>query len=308
MSAASRNEAQKARSKWRSGDGKRLRAELTSRILNVKPLDGLDLPTVEGRLDLRGFSLERIPEPPQVRGATFTDTDFSYAQLRHLRLFGCRFENCRFDGADLADWRQWATDVAHCTFVDADLQQASFGGWDEGRGNEFRGCDFSGASLVGAESSAATYVDCRFADTRLDGVNFWQSSIIGCTFTGLLKDVVFDGRMLNEPKPDPNPMRDVDLTGAVFDGVEFRGVTFDRVRLPKDPDLYLIADPTALRPILASLATAQDLAGRIGRMILEKELKVAQGGGSVLLNLRDFGDGGKPMAERLRSAGITPLG
>jgi Pentapeptide repeats (8 copies) len=74
-------------------------------------------------------------------------------------------------------------------------------------------------------------------------VNFWQSSIIGCTFAGPLTDVVFDGRMLNEAKPDPNPMRDVDLSGAIFDGVEFRGVTFDRVRLPSDPDLYLIRDP-----------------------------------------------------------------
>ena len=308
MNVASGNEAKKSRSKWRSGNGKRLRVELTSRILDAKPLIGLDLSKVDGRLDLGGFSLERTPEPPQIRGATFIDIDFSYAQLRHLRLFGCRFENCRFDGADLADWRQWATDVIGCTFVDADLQQAAFGGWREGRGNEFRGCDFSRASLVRIGSSAATYVDCRFMDTRLDGVNFWQSSIIGCTFSGLLKDVVFDGRMLNEPKPDPNPMRDVDLTGAVFDGVDFRGVTFDRVRLPKDPDLYLITDPAALRPILASLATAQDLPGRIGRMILEKELKVAQGGGGILVNLRDFGEGGKPMAERLRNAGITPLG
>jgi hypothetical protein len=51
------------------------------------------------------------------------------------------------------------------------------------------------------------------------------------TIAGPLTDVVFDGRMVNEPEPDPNPMRDVELSGAVFVGVEFRAVTFDRVRL-----------------------------------------------------------------------------
>jgi uncharacterized protein YjbI with pentapeptide repeats len=306
-------ETRELRSRWRSGNGKKLQAELTSRILGARPsaaqpLAGLRVETVDGRADLRGFLLESTPGPPHVRGATFTGVDFRLARMRDLRLFGCRFENCRFDGADLAGWRQWATDVVDCTFAGADLQQASLGGWDEGRGNVFRGCDFSGAVMVRIETSAATYVDCRFDNARLDDVNFWQSSLIGCTFAGPLSDVVFDGRMLNEPKPDPNPMRDVDLSRAVFDGVEFRGVTFDRIRLPKDPDLYLVPDPAVLRPILASLATERDLPGRIGRMILEKELGIAQAGGGVLLNLRDFGEGGPRMAERLRAAGLTPLG
>jgi hypothetical protein len=84
-------------------------------------------------------------------------------------------------------------------------------------------------------------------------------------------------------------------------------VTFDRVRLPNDPDLYLIPDPAVLWPILASLATAQDVPGRISRMILENELSIARGGGQILLNLRDFGEGGPPMAGRLQGAGITPL-
>jgi uncharacterized protein YjbI with pentapeptide repeats len=161
MSAESRDDDQKYRSRWRSGNRKKLRAELTSRILGAKPLTDLDLETVDGRLDLRGFSLERTPEPPHVRGATFTGVDFRHAWMRDLRLFGCRLDNCLFDGADLAGWRQWATDVLDCTFVGADLTRAAFGGWDEGRGNEFRGCDFSGAPLVRIETSAASYAYCR---------------------------------------------------------------------------------------------------------------------------------------------------
>jgi hypothetical protein len=42
-------------------------------------------------------------------------------------------------------------------------------------------------------------------------------------------------------------------------------------------------------------------------MVLENELRIARGGGQILLNLRDFGEGGPLMAERLRSAGLTPL-
>jgi hypothetical protein len=69
MSVESRDDEQKYRSRWRSGNRKKLRAELTSRILGAKPLTDLDPATVDGRLDLRGFSLERTPEPPHVRGA-----------------------------------------------------------------------------------------------------------------------------------------------------------------------------------------------------------------------------------------------
>jgi uncharacterized protein YjbI with pentapeptide repeats len=52
---------------------------------------------VDDRLDLRGFSLEWTPEPPHVRGATFTGIDFSHAQMQHLRLLGCRLDNCLFE-------------------------------------------------------------------------------------------------------------------------------------------------------------------------------------------------------------------
>jgi hypothetical protein len=88
---------------------------------------------------------------------------------------------------------------------------------------------------------------CEFSHANLKGINFWQSTMIRCTFAGKLEQVVFDGRLhKDESKPTPNPMEDMDFSGAEFIGGGFRFVRFDRVRLPRSPDLFVVSDAAVL--------------------------------------------------------------
>jgi uncharacterized protein YjbI with pentapeptide repeats len=170
-----------------------------------------------------------------------------------------------------------------------------FAEWRDGKGNTFRRVSFASANLSRSTTSAAVYEDCDFSFAKLDRVNFWQSSLIGCTFAGPVRDVVFDGRMLGEGKPTSNPRRDVDLSQAVLDGCEFRGLTFDSMILPTDPDLIRISDTAAIDAAAAAHASG------LARVILDHARTVLAMGGECLLNLRDLG----PAADAVR-AGLLP--
>jgi Pentapeptide repeats (9 copies) len=136
-------------------------------------------------------------------------------------------------------------------------------------------------------TAAAEYVDCDFSRARLSGVNFWQSSLIRCRFAGRLAGVIFDGRDLREPKP-PNPMLDVDFSTVTFDHCDFRGVNFDRVRLPDDPDIFVFRDPGPLRTAIAAMAADADpdtqSVGRVIGQILDRNYP-----GHTLINVRNLG-------------------
>ena len=158
-------------------------------------------------------------------------------------------------------------------------------------------------------TSAATYVDCDFSDADLRDVNFWQSSLIRCTFAGTVREVVFDGRMLGEAKPDPNPMDGVDFSAASLRGTDFRAVDLRRVILPNDPDLLLVSDVSVLDRAgarLSSHMTEHDTT--LAATVLDHLRATLLPGTSGLVNLRDVAPDAEFIAALLLAAGATRLG
>jgi hypothetical protein len=120
-------------------------------------------------------------------------------------------------------------------------------------------------------------------------------------FAGPVRDIVFDGRLLGEGKPDASPMTDVDFAGAVFDGCDFRGVSFDSVRLPDDPHLVLIRDRDVLTRAGATLSDdGGGTAVVVARVVLRHLDDELARGGAALPNLRGVGDAVELLGPLLR--------
>lgn len=298
--AAAVSSAAALRRRWRTDTGRQLAHIVQRRIRDGDRLDGLGLGQVDGRTDLRGVvftaDITRFP------GVRLHGIDFSKASLAVLHLVDCAIENCVFDAADCQFWNFQRSSVADCSFVEADLRRSRLGEWSEGKGNTFARTNFTSAKMQWCSTSAATYTDCNFSYAALNKVNFWQSSLIRCTFAGPLREVIFDGRHLGEAKPDVNPMEDVDFTDAVFAGCDFRGVRFDSVRLPSDPDLVLVRDPAVRDRAIAALpaVAGHPRAGLIHSILTTDR----QSGGEMVVNLRDIDDGAADLLmSLLRTAG-----
>jgi hypothetical protein len=216
----------------------------------------------------------------------------------------CVLDDCRFLASACIDWRLWRTTVSNALFEKADLRGSSLGAWSEGRGNTYSNVSFAGANLTGLGTSAAIYTDCDFSGANLKRVNFWQSSLIRCRFAGKLEDVIFDGRYLGEEKPDKNPMLDVDFSDARFNGCEFRGVRFDHIALPPDPDLIILDDLGILDSAAALLPDSEfDISIRVAKLIFDHARKLLEMGPAALMNLRDFPAGADLFMSSLAAVG-----
>ncbi|BFU45528.1 pentapeptide repeat-containing protein [Krasilnikovia sp. MM14-A1004] len=295
----------KIKSRWRTSSGGRLAEEAVRRLRAGEALSGLGLEVVDGRFDLRGVTWAKAPamwEDTVIEGIAL-----DHADLRHLRFVDCELRNCRFAQANCQDWRLWGTTIEDCSFDHADLRGSSLGAWRDGRGNTFRRVRFVSADMASVGTSAATYVDCDFSFADLTRVNFWQSTLAGCIFAGELVDVVFDGRMLGEEKPDPNPMKNVDFANAKFDGVDFRGVNFATVTLPDDPDLLRVDDLAIIDRATSVLASRpRDAASGLASAIFQQVRRFHSSGASILLNRRDFEPAAALITDVLREAGWAP--
>ena len=143
-------------------------------------------------------------------------------------------------------------------------------------------------------SIAATFVDCDFSNANLHKIDFQSSGFVRCRFAGELREVIFWNHGFQTGKPDPNPMEDVDFSGAVLRDVEFRRLDLGRVRLPEDPDHLIV------RPYRCVLERALErLKGRGGpeaavlSVVLAHSLKWAGPNQEAgVFNKRDLADGG----------------
>ena len=271
--------ARRLRARWEAPQQQELAALVLERLVFGGSFDDLGLGRVDGRVDLRGY---QAPPPRRLRefqlrglaitelaglvkvaGVTWRSLDLSGANLEHLRVQDERIEDCRLDRAACLDLRIWRSAIADSTLIKADLRHTGLGPWSEGRGNVYSKVDFSGADFCGCATPAAVYQDCDFSQARLDKVDFKSSSLIRCRFAGVLREVVFDGRMLSTGKPDPNPMEDVDLTGTTLQLVEFRGIDVGRLHLRDAPGLHVIDNyPCVLDHAINALSGRTDLLAR----------------------------------------------
>jgi uncharacterized protein YjbI with pentapeptide repeats len=261
-----------------------LTAKVWKRLGAGKALDGLGLPTVDGRFDLNGLS---APQPTVareyqvsrayakeltglvvLRGVTWRRMDFSKAKLDSLRFFDCGIDDCRFDGARCRDWRMWGTRISNTTFRSTDLRDTALGGiGEDGSRNSFHGVDFANADLRGTTFKSASMVGCTFAN--LSGVDFGGTVFVDCAFEGEIHDVLFYRHAFRGEDYPPNEMKGVDFSRATLRHVGFRGLDMDAVRWPADDQHIIVSDyPAALDRVLGALGKRSDeLSRRLGVLV-----------------------------------------
>src|SRR5579885_3563845 len=228
-----------------------LNLEIWDRLLAGKPLEGLELETRDGRIDVRGLEL---PEPTVLRrfqyqgisiaatdagivhGVKWRNLDFSESKLAGLRLMRGLVENCRFDDCNLQGVRIWATSFRNVSFKGANLRGSSLGGAYEGVRTTFLDVDFSEANLSDTSYTAAGFERCTFRNAKLTKIDFQSSTFQDCLFEGELNDVLFYRQGFEGEQFPPNEMVNVDFRRARLKHVGFRGLVLDRVQLPEDDD------------------------------------------------------------------------
>jgi uncharacterized protein YjbI with pentapeptide repeats len=254
--------------------------EVWARLAGKGSLNDLDLPRIEGRVDLRALN---APDPTVIgrrafpfaqveelrgiiwlKGVHWKSIDFSRARLRSLRFHHCTIENCRFDDADCQDWRMWETNVVDTSFRSTSLRSATLGGVENDKRNRFIRVDFTKTDLRGTANRSADFIDCLFRDAVLAKVDFQGSVFVNCVFEGELREVAFHHSAFRGEKWPKNEMLNVDFRRAKLRLVEFRRLNMNTVKWPEDDDHILVRDYRAsLDRALVVLERRTDPDGRV---------------------------------------------
>jgi uncharacterized protein YjbI with pentapeptide repeats len=312
--------------RWKSPEGRALAAEAIQCLTDSRQGTPEGFGTHEGRRDLRGLvavspeargrvsagqvAAEVADGLVEVRGARWEALDLSHARLPSLRFFGSQIQGCRIDEASCRDWRLWASEVHDSSFDGADLRDSAIGTWKDGHRNVWRAVSFDRADLRGVLALGCLLDGCTFRDSRLSDAQFQQVTMRGCTFSGAMKDVLFDCRDL-PGKPAADVLANIDFSEATFEDVEFRGCRFDGVKLPQTPGIYAIPGfPGVARRVLHLLEENPSVEARMLRSELNVALKLPGSDDSVgVFNRRDYlASGGQPLADLAESLLMEAVG
>jgi uncharacterized protein YjbI with pentapeptide repeats len=238
-------------------------------------------PNVERRVDLRGLVipdpealrhwagmgsgrvLERVGDSLNLGAIHLSWVHLGDGYLPHLRFQSAVVSDCRFDAATLPDLRSTETSFERCAFNGADLGDAVFG-----PGTRFASCDFSGARLHKVSADCASFAGCEFGDAALADSDFNRTVFDHCRFAGTLSDVRFraeswavDPSLGRTARPDPDCVRECDLSAAQMDEVSFDQLLLRRVTLPSGGAQLLLPD---LRCVLEAILREAAGSERIG--------------------------------------------
>jgi uncharacterized protein YjbI with pentapeptide repeats len=171
-----------------------------------------------------------------LRDQTVAGEDFSRQKLDRFMAVNCVFTRCDFSG------------VAAKEFV--------FGGGKQP--SSYVDCVFDGARLTGTGADIASLRSCSFRGVRISKWECRTVDLIDCTFTGTLRDCVFDGvplkRLAEQRGKAENTLTGNDFSGCELIGVDFNaGVDLDRQKLPTGPAYLWIAE---LGPAVTALSAA----------------------------------------------------
>lgn len=235
---------------------------------------------IDGRWDLRGMSVAQIEDRVShalnrrirdMKEVNWVSLDLRWSDLADLRFFDAFLSNCLFDGAICRNWRLWSSEVEECSFEHAVLRESVLGSWHNGRGNSWRKVNFDNSDMRSSLLRGCLIDDCSFRMARLDGSDFEQVALRNSQFSGVLRNVTFDGRAL-DGRPGPTVIRRVDFSEADFVDVEFRGCEASEVLFPEA--VHVIVDfPRKARRMLELMDGDTSLPARMLRAEYEMVLR-----------------------------------
>lgn len=240
-------------------------------LISGGDLAELDLPRVDGRLDLRGIGpnwrgrdkattagLAAVPPRHTLRQFRWEGLDLRGAHLVRLNLYCGVIRGCRFDHSNWYDSRLWDVQFEDCTFYRAKLEGCGMSGGDQP--NRYAQIAFEETDLRTSYPGGACFEDCHFKRAKLSGVDFSGSRMLRCSFSGLVKDVMFNGSPFRR-REDPDALEEVDFTCASLLWTEFRNLNLGRVAFPRDENHQVLMNPHMQLPRLIkhfSEADSQD--------------------------------------------------
>lgn len=241
---------------------------------------------------VRGTGYEPVRDEDRVvlSGQRLVAVDLGGRRLEQFSAEGCRFEACRFDGAV--------------------IESASFGA---GRlVSEYVGCSFDGAKLRMGPGGYARFVDCTFENSVIEHWFCFAVEIVGCTFSGRLKKVVFNGSVPSDKQGTAgrrvNQFEDNDFSRARLADVAFRtGVDLTRQRLPSGEEYAYIDDAAvAVRRARSAFNAWNDLEmkKRARGVLAVMEADVAAGQRQLFVRVDDYPRASRPAIRALLTAAL----
>jgi len=221
-------------------------------------------------------------------GQRLVATDFGGRRLKQFSAEGCRLDRCRFDGAV--------------------IESASFGAGRQV--SEYVGCSFDGARLRMGPGGYARFVDCTFENTVIEHWFCFAVEVIGCTFSGRLAKVVFNGSVPSDKQDvagrEVNQFEGNDFARARLADVGFRtGIDLTRQRLPAgDEYTYLGEAANAVRRARIAYNAWDDPEWKehARGVLAVMEEDVAAGQGQLLIRLDDYPRASRPAIRALLAA------
>jgi len=175
--------------------------------------------------------------------------DLSDGTFTQWRMSRTRFDDCRFDRATFEGLRTYSARFDRCSFIDADLREASLGGWTtrwrrRAYGARYTDCNFTNADLRHLNVDHALLRRCSFVGSRWRGTRTMSAVFEECDFRdATLREVMFDGRELGAGVPrrrGTNRLAGCDFSTAHLRDCSFMAIDFRDCVPPAGPGLVLI--------------------------------------------------------------------
>jgi len=278
--------------RWLTGDGQRLASEVLTRLRKRKSLDRLGLGEHEGRLDVRGLPAPEVVKGREIafgsnlvgtelRGIVRLDEvrlqglDFSASQLPFLQIADSELTDCKFEEIQFEDVRLWGVKFEQGSFAGADLREAMLG--SERSPCSFVGTSFHRTDLRRAFATGSSFEECDFSRARIAKSDYHAVAFKRCKFAGEINDVRFwaaDSDTTSPAVPQPHAMAGSDLSKTRLPWVAFNGIDLSDVALPQDKN-HLILRPFGCvhERILQLIGADESLPARLLRSHAEYVLK-----------------------------------
>lgn len=224
--------------RWNQGAGASAQTAIIHSLQKEQPPDKLSpFKSVGGRADFRGFS------PATLRGvkrACLASIDFSFCNLKNVRITDCTFRNVEFSNGLMQELEDECNQYHDCHFRETRFRGSLFGI----KRSVFNSCIFNRCDLAGLRFGIVEFNNCRFDNCELKGVDFGASSFVEVEFIGKLEDVWFRGRdpFVEFTEGVTAQPRTNEMSGVSFAKAELWDVTFSdncrlsNVVLPMDGD------------------------------------------------------------------------